>query len=285
MASPFDRIDDHTAGTVMIGVAAAGLVVALLGAVIGWNLVGRLDAAASDTLEVTTDALATIEDTIAVSDDVVGSTVEALVAVELTLGDLVGAVDSSRPLLESLGDLGEDAAPNLESAGETLRTLEDVGRTIDGLLVTLGGLPGVPSYSPDASLGDQFASLADDIEPLAETLRETADGIGPTVDATADLQERLSVLEGAVQDVRQDLARSDELLGEYAETATSARRLTEDTGRGLATDVAAARVLIVLAALVFAAAQVVPFWFGRELRSRRVRPAVSGKGSAGSPNR
>jgi methyl-accepting chemotaxis protein len=268
MSSPFDRIDDRTAGGVMIGVAVAGIVVALLGAVIGWNLVGRLNAAAGDTLTVTTDALTTIENTIEVSDDVVGSTLEALEAVELTLSELVGAVETTQPLLESLGDLGEEAAPNLESASETLRSLEEVGDTIDGLLITLGGLPGVPRYNPDTSLGEQFGQLADDIEPLADTLRDTADGIGPTVEATADLQERLSILEGAVRDVRQDLTRSDDLLSEYSATATAARQVTEDTGRNLSTDVAAARVMIVLAALVFAAAQIVPFWFGRELRAR-----------------
>lgn len=272
MSSPFDRIDDRTAGSIMIGVAAAGVVVALLGAVVGWNLVGRLDAAASDTLTVTTDALTTIENTIEVSDDVVGSTLEALEAVELTLSELVGAVDASQPLLESLGELGEEAAPNLESASETLRSLEDVGDTIDGLLITLSGFPGVPRYSPDTSLGEQFGALADDIEPLAETLRETADGIGPTVEATADLQERLAILEGAVRDVRQDLTRSDDLMSEYSATATAARQLTEDTSRGLNTDVVAARVLLVLAALVFAAAQIVPFWFGRELRARHATP-------------
>lgn len=272
MTSPFDRIDDRTAGSVMIGVAAGGVVVAILGAIVGWNLVGRLDSAASDTLTVTNAALATIEDTIEVSDDVVGSTVEVLEAVELALADLVVAVDTSQPLLESLADLGDEAAPNLESASDTLRSLEEVGDTIDGLLLTLSGFPGVPSYDPDTSLAEQFGQLADDIEPLADTLRDTAEGIGPTVDATADLQERLTVLEGAVSEVRQDLSRSDDLLSEYSETATAARVLTDTTGRGLSADVAAARVLIVLATLVFATAQIVPFWFGRELRARHATP-------------
>jgi hypothetical protein len=268
VAFPLERLDDRAAGQIMQGVAVAGVVVALVGAIVGWNLVGRLDSAAGDTLGLTATALVTIDETIAVADDVVGSTVDALEAVELTLAELVNAAESTQPLLESLAELGAETAPNLESATDTLRSLQGVGATIDRLLVTLGGLPGVPAYNPDTPLGQQFGALADDIEPLAATLRETSDRIGPTVDSTAELQARVADLEAAVRAVREDLTRSDALLSEYAATASSARALTDTTGRGLSREVAAARVLVLLAAVTFAAAQIVPYWFGRELRAR-----------------
>jgi hypothetical protein len=252
----------------MQGVAAAGVLVAVLGAVVGWSLVGRLQSAAIDTLTLTGEALVTIEETVAVADDVVASTLIALEAVELALGELVTTTESAQPLLESLAELGDEVAPNLESATETLRSLEEVGALIDRVLVTVGNFPGTPSYDPAVPLSAQFGRLADDIEPVADTLRDVSANLGPTVDSTAEVQARLADLEAAVTDVRQDLARSDALLSEYAATARDARVLAERTRTGLANDVTAARILVVLGALVFAAGQFVPFWYGRELMAR-----------------
>jgi ABC-type transporter Mla subunit MlaD len=275
MTSPLDRLDARRAGAIMQGTAAAGLVVALIGVIVGWNLVGRLDSAAGDTLDLTIEALTTIDNTIAVGDDIVTSTVDALEAVELTLAELVRTTDATQPLLESLGQLGADTAPNLESVADTLRTLERLGATIDSFLQTLSALPGVPNYDPDTPLSVQFGALADDIEPLAETLRETAEQVGPTMDSTAELRDRVAELEGAVRAVRKDLARSDELLSNYAATVSSARVIADSTSAGLGRDVAAARTLIVMAALTFAVAQIVPYWFGRELRARPLELAGS----------
>lgn len=274
MSSPLDRLDPRRAGAIMQGVAAAGLVVALVGTVVGWSLVGRLDSAAGDTLDVTIEALATIDDTIAVGDAIVTSTVDALEAVELTLSELVETADSTQPLLESLDDLASATAPNLESVADTLRALEEVGATIDSFLITLNVLPGVPDYDPDTPLSSQFGALADDIEPLAETLQETAEEIEPTVEGTVELRNRVAELEVAVRAVREDLARSDVLLSDYAATASSARDIADTTSAGLGRDVVAARALIVLAGLTFAAAQIVPYWFGRELRARPIEPAT-----------
>lgn len=266
-----DRLDPHTAGRIMQGVAGAGLIIALVGAVVGWSLVGRVDDATGDTLALTEQALGTIEDTVVVVDEVVGSTVEALAAVESTLAQLVTTAGDTQPLLESLADLGLEVAPNLESATETLRSLQDVGATIDSLLGGLSALPVVPRYDPSTSLSEQFGRLADDIEPLAQTLRDTSERIGPAAEGTGELKERLADLEDAVGRVRTDLAQSEVLLGEYRATARDAAAITSRTGSGLGRDVFATRILILLGALTFAIAQIVPFWVGTELLARGKR--------------
>lgn len=271
-----DRVDPTTAGRIMQGIAGAGLAVALAGAVVGWSLVGRLDSAAGDTLALTEEALVTIEDTVVVVEDVVGSTTGALASVEATLAQVVDTTEDAQPLLQSLGDLGMEVAPNLESATETLRTLEGVGGTIDSLLAGLSALPVVPRYDPDTSLSEQFGQLADDIEPLAETLRETSEQIGPAAEGTGELQARLTELQEGVAEVREDLAQSEALLAEYRATAGSAASIATRTSKGLERDVVAARILILLGAATFALAQIVPYWVGTELvarvRDRRDHP-------------
>jgi hypothetical protein len=272
MSAPFaDRLDDRAAGRLMVGVAAAGVVVALVGAIVGWNLVGHLDSAAGDTLAVTEQALVTIEETVAVADEVVASTLDALVAVEAALDEVGDTTDSALPVLESLARLGEEVAPNLESATGTLRSLADGAEVVDRVLGTLGRIPGTPAYDPDTPLAEQFTRLADDIAPVADTLREVSDELGPALDDTDDLRQRLTDLQIAVGGVRVDLARSDALLSDYATTAEEARGLAQRTSRDLSGDVTTARLLVLAAALVFAGSQLVPYWYGRELIGRAAR--------------
>lgn len=273
MSSPLrdrldDRLDDRTAGRVMIGVAVAGVLVALVGAIVGWRLVGHLDSAAGDTLAVTEDALVAIEDTVQVAEEVVASTLVALDAVELGLGEVGTTTESARPLLESLGRLGDEVAPNLESATGTLRSLADGAALVDRVLSTVGSLPGTPNYDPSTPLSEQFERLADDIEPMADTLREVSEDLGPALDDSVALQQRIADLETAVGDVRDDLARSEALLSDYAATTQDATALASRTRNELDGDVTVARLLVLAGALVVAAGQLVPYWYGRELIGR-----------------
>ncbi|MEP4648776.1 MAG: hypothetical protein ABJ314_01220, partial [Ilumatobacter sp.] len=51
----------RTVGRVMIAVAAVGVVVALVGSVVAWQLVGSLDDSSRQTLDVTIDTIDSIE--------------------------------------------------------------------------------------------------------------------------------------------------------------------------------------------------------------------------------
>ena len=81
-----DSVDtQRRAGRVMLGVAAVGVFVALVGGVLGWQFVGRLDSTGGETLEVTVETLDTLSDTIDLADGVLGATVAALDSVGVTL--------------------------------------------------------------------------------------------------------------------------------------------------------------------------------------------------------
>jgi hypothetical protein len=68
------------------------------------------------------------------------------------------------------------------------------------------------------------------------------------------------------------------LLDQYLASARSAQALTEETRDDVEGDVVAARIVMIVAALVVALGQIVPFWYGTELVSSAER-GVSATGS------
>lgn len=264
------------AGRVMLGVAAVGIVVAVVGGVLGWQFVGRLDSTGSETLDVTVETLDTLSDTIDLADGVLGATVTALESVGVTLDALVDSFASADAVITELGSLAGTAAPALTDATETLRNLERVGTTIDAMLEELSRLPLAPDYEPGAGLGESIGSLADTLEPLAEEFSDASSEVATFSGDLTELRVAIEELDTTIADVNTELGGTDVVVDAYRDRVDEARRLADETASGIDSDARWMRLLLVLGAANFAAGQIVPWWIGRELlqRSRSIVAAA-----------
>jgi predicted PurR-regulated permease PerM len=122
------------AGRVMVGVAVVGVAVALIGAIVGWQLVGQIDSTTTDTLDVSVESLDSLADTIELADGVLTSTTESLDAVASTLTTVSESFGSATDVLTEFSTFAETAGPALEDTTGILRQLEDVGTTVDEAL-------------------------------------------------------------------------------------------------------------------------------------------------------
>lgn len=264
-----DSVDaQRRAGRVMLGVAAVGLFVALVGGVLGWQFVGRLDTTGGETLDVTVETLDTLSDTIDLADGVLGATVAALDSVGVTLEALVDSFESADSVVGELGSLAATAAPALSDATATLRQLEDVGTTIDATLEQLSDLPFAPNYDAGAGLGASIGSLADTLQPLAEEFATTSTEVAAFSTDLTELRVAIEELDVTITDVNTELSGTDAVIDDYRDRVADARRLADETASGIDSDARWMRVLIVLGAVNFAVGQIVPWWIGRELLHR-----------------
>jgi hypothetical protein len=256
------------AGRVMVGVAVVGVAVALIGAVVGWQLIGQIDATTSDTLDVSVESLDSLADTIELADGVLTSTTESLDAVASTLTSVSESFDSATGVLNEFSTFAETAGPALADTTETLRELEDVGTTVDEALGALSNLPVGFDYDPEAGLGATIGSLADTIEPLSAQFTSTAGEVARLTDDIDTLRTDIETLNVTVNQIAEDLAETDLLLEEYRVNVARARALAVTTREDVQGDANWMRLLIVLASVNFAIGQIVPLWFGHELLHR-----------------
>lgn len=256
------------AGRVMVGVAIVGVVVALVGAIVGWQLVGQIDSTTRDTLDVSVESLDSLADTIELADGVLTSTTESLDAVVSTLTSVAASFDSATAVLTEFSTFAETAGPALQDTTETLRELEDVAATVDQALAAVSNLPIGLDYDPEAGLGETIGSLADTLEPLSAQFTSTADEIARLNEDIETLRTDLEALNVTVTEVNEELADTDVLIEEYRINIARARALAVATRDDVRGDAGWMRLLIVLASVNFAIGQIVPLWFGRELLHR-----------------
>ncbi len=253
----------------MIATAAAGLVVAIVGTVVAWQLVGEVGGAVEESLTITEESVATIEDTIVVADRVVNDVGAALGALEDVLVELRDGTRDLDPVLADVEALTSDVPDALSEFRDTLDRVAGAAGDVDSILVQLARLPLTPSYDPETTLSAQLEQLSDDLDPVIDTLSGSGKDIAALRTTTSELRVELG---GLTSDVRALVTRMDEsaeLVGRYREQAGRAGDLVVDSRDDLDGRVTAMRVLVILGGLVFAAGQLVPLWIGSELLTSR----------------
>lgn len=246
-------------------VAVVGAIVSLSVGVVGWQVVGQVDDVAVEGAAVTADALRALEETLGLAAELVDSVDTTLVALEDGLGTATGSVGDGADALDSVARLADDAAPALASATRTLRSLEEVGGSIDRALEGLAALPFGPEYDPDQGLGVTAGALADDLEPLSLSFARTAADLDAVADSSDQLEQDLDELTEAVAAATTQLTESQQLIEDYRDAADRAGGVSEVAGSQLENDLVLLRVLLLVGGIVFALAQVVPWLIGRSL--------------------
>lgn len=249
----------------MVATAAAGLVVAIVGTVVAWQLVGQVGGVVEESLAISEDSVATIEDTVDVAGRVVDDVGVALGALDDVLVVLRDGTDHVGPVLADVEALTTDVPVALGEFQDTLDRVAGAARDIDAVLVQVARLPLAPSYDPDTTLSAQLEQLSDDLDPVIDTLAGSGDDLTDLRTTTRELRSELSRLMLDVRSLAGRMDESAELVARYQDQANRAGDLLIDSQADLDDSVTAMRLLVVLGGLVFAAGQLVPLWVGAGL--------------------
>lgn len=269
------RAAERRAGRLLVLVAAAGVLLSLLGTIVGWQVVGGLDGASRTSLDVTLEALTSIEDTVDLADTVLRSTTTTLDDVQRTLDTVASSFATSNEVLGAIDGLTQTAAPTLDTTVRAVRQLATVGASIDTLLQQLRSVPLLPSVTPAAALGPPIAAIADGLQPLPAALRSTTDALARLRGSSVQLEADLRTLSASVATVRSTLVGTGPLIDRYHLDVDRAQQVASDARTQLSSGAWRLRLLLVLAGITLAFGQLVPFWFGSELLARSDRDAHS----------
>ncbi len=268
------RADRRTLGVAMIAIGCAGIVASIAGVVVGQRVVGQVDDSVDDTLVLTADALTAANDSVAVTRSILDTLRSSVVTVTATIDTLQTSIDDSASVVGDVGVLSGGALPDtLEAIGQLMPAIESTAASIDATLRALSAAPFGPDYDPavpfDAAIGD----VADAIGPLPEQLRALSARLEELSGSSEDISAALTSMRANLTTLDEQLVDVGAILDRYAATAADAEALARRSRDDLGASVTAARVMLVVLALVFASGQIVPIWLGRQLMSGGVDPA------------
>ena len=252
----------------MIVIAVVGVLVACAGTIVAWRLLGELNTSTRDTLDVTIGTIDSVDDSIDLADQVLNATIDSVDTASSTRDTLATSFEAGTGVVDEIDDLTTTVGPTLSDAAVTLRQLEDVGSTIDGLLSDLSSIPFAPDYQPDRELGESIGAVADEIDKLPAEFEQTSDDLAGFGEALDDVEAQIRALAADIDAVNDGLAETGPLISDYRRNIAEARAIAVSTRDDVDGSVALMRLLVVMGGLVFAAGQLVPFWIGRDLLER-----------------
>lgn len=254
----------RTAGRWMVGIGILGIVVALVGGIVGWQLVDRMNNVAATSLIVTDDALETIQDTVALAD----ATVDALDSGVVTLTQAVGGAEASLDgiasvLDESLITLGTEVPASI---GAIRAAFPSVISTAELLNDTLGALAflGI-DFRPETPFAESLGRIDDSLARLAADLEEQAPGLAAIATDFRTFGDDTAALASDLQVLSDQIGAATLLFDDYASTLDDADELVTQAQADIEGQRTALRLLVVLVSLAVALGQFAPIYIGRRL--------------------
>lgn len=255
-------------GRAMTAAAVVGVLVAALGVVVGWRLVGGVEDTTTESLDVTLEALDSIDDTIELSERLLFAVGETLATTEATLEAVDESFGAGSAVLLEVAELTDTVGPSLADVARILRQLEDAGSTIDALLGDLSQIPFGPDYDPDRPLGTTIGTLAETVDGLPAQFAAASAELDGFDRSVVDISAQLDRLRAAVAEVRSGLDASTALIDRYRANVDDAREIARSASNDVGTDVGVLRAVLVIGGVAIAFGQIAPFWLGRQLTRR-----------------
>ncbi len=254
----------RTAGRWMIGIGILGMVVAIIGGVIGWQLVDRMSNVAATSLVVTDDALDTVQDTVALADATVDALDSGLVTLTAAVGGAEASLDAIADVLdESLVTIGTEVPASIGAIRAAFPAVISSAELLNDTLGALAFLgidfrPETPFAESLGRIDDSLADLGADLQQQAPGLARIAADFRTFGDDTATLATDLEELSGQV-------SAATVLFDEYAGTLGDANELIARAQADVDGQRSALRLLIVLVSVAVALGQFAPIYIGRRL--------------------
>jgi hypothetical protein len=257
---------DRRVGRAMQIIAIAGVLIAIIGSVVGWQTLGAIDDGIDSSLTIAAETVDTLLDTIDVADTVLASVQSGLTTLSTTLTTLSSAMTSTSGVASSVSTLVTTLDGAFTGIDAALAQVENLGATIDSVLTALSRLPLAPTYDPEVTFEQAIANVRATLAPVAQSIDTMATSLGDLSGTLTTLSGNLTSLVTDVDATAAGLASADQLLDQYRQSALDAQELVQSSQSGLGTILWWARAVTVLAGLLVAAAQLVPWWLGGRLR-------------------
>lgn len=274
-------------GILLLGIGLIGVVLSVVGAVVGWQVMDRIELGLERNLGPVADSLETVRETLLLTKATLRDVNQGLKTAEATTLEASRTISQTGPLLEQISQITSQEVPNnIDTIQTTLADVAQVAQTVDRTLTALNDLT-----IQEPALGLQFnLDLGVEYEPaqpLDESINDVGTGLEELADQFRNLEGDLEVTGQNIETIGQDvaaigaelqvtnshLAEFTPLLDRYLDHADQLSQSVEQMQANLQGQLSAVKLGLMVIMVWIGLAQVVPLYLGWELvRGRRFGP-------------
>lgn len=217
------------AGFVLLIIGLLGVLLSIGGIVYSGRAVDAVVKVLDDTLGLTGQSLATVEDTLDLARGTINDVNASLVTVEETADSLAKTIAETQPLLDEVAQIaGEDAPASIESVQAAIPAVAEVAGVIDDTLITLNAFKieeeilgielnydlGV-NYAPTTPFDETVAGLGTSLDGFPDRLRELEPSLAAANENLGSVSENIYAVSDDLAVINGRVAEVDPLLGQY----------------------------------------------------------------------
>lgn len=251
-------------GRLLATVGVVALVAAVGATAVAWRLVDDGAAALRSSLDVTADAVATLDESVELSLETLTVAGSGLGELEETLTEAEPTLDRIAGIVEGVSTMAaEDVPEGLDEIAAVLGTVSVAADTLNQTLATLEVLGLDVGTGP--AIGDSLDVVDDQLADISTTLRTEGANLGAVAGDFRSLGDDATALATDLDQVVDNVDRAGDLLASYNATTAEATLLMETTRTDLDRRRNEARLLVVLLGIVLVAAALTPLLLGRQM--------------------
>ena len=249
----------------------AGMALAFLALVVGWQLLSGLGSSTSRTLALLNTTLETTVESASTALETLALAEEGMEQTEIALGSAgTGLTQMGSVLTDSAELLGSQIPDTLDAINASFPAMIDTARVIDTTMQALSFL-GV-DYAPAIPLDESLEAVSDDLAPLSRSLRAQS---GPLAAAAMEIESVGRAVDSvgeSVNSITDELSGSRGLVTRYQTAAADATQLVSEVTASFNGQMMLARILLMALGLAVLVLMTVPVVIGRKaMENARIR--------------
>ena len=208
------------AGIALLIAGIAGLIFSIAAVAFLGHLERKVEAAATEQLELIDGALTITADGLAVAGTSLSRATAAIGSLEGTLDGVGKAINGTAPVLASVAEfMGENLPATLETTQDTLRSVATSAKLVDDMLaiVTNIPLPNLKAYDPEVPLYEGFKQVADSLDSIPKSLSRAQDGLESTMGSMEEVEGDFATMATNVGKIATDLEDARSVIIQYQE--------------------------------------------------------------------
>ena len=253
----------RAAGRAVMIASVAAAIIALIGGIVAWQLVGTLRSRSVGTLRLLDRSLVNVQDSLVVAADVMSTVGSSFATIEKTLDTVHRSVGDASTTLQTVAELTESIPPNLDNVDTALGKFSDAAAVVDKAVGSIGSLPLLDSFNSD--LSGAIDDVRDTLKPIATSMRSSTTSIRGLSTSSVELQDQLDTLRADLAEMAGSVEQSQQIIERYRDDTDSARALTTDSLAEIDRQMLLSRILVVVLALTIAVGQIAPYRIGRQM--------------------
>ncbi len=256
-------------GRVMYSAGIIGIIMVILAMIVVPFLAARVGATLETSLITLADGLDDLSATIVLANDSMDKATRVLLSTAITLADVNMSLDEVVPLLDTVGTIaGETAPETIEATYDALVSAESGARAIDGVMRALSKVSFITGikYNPATPLNDAMVRSAASLEPLPDELRKIQDELSRFTSTVEDIQPSLGQTASALEDLGKSMGAVQSTLEEQADILESSASELRGAGEGISSWVWVLAVVIEILLLWAILGQITIMYVGGELK-------------------